>query len=222
MGPWDNSGVTILFFLFSCFLTFFLSVCVCVLHSIGVGWWWCVICLFQTLCVRAHDDVCVCIYIYICGQQKAQASFEAQRQNDTVSSSEAEEMAVQKRRAEGTPCTRDHFLQWKHAFETAAEQQRMAVDSRKDKDCSAAVAKSGAGGLGAMTGYEYFSGQAGNNLAALEAAAEAAEHDEMEEGEEEEMAVNEELFDDDVDLDELDFDSEEDGNEDDADEEVDI
>ena len=132
-----------------------------------------------------------------------------------MTEAEKEELAVRKRRAEGTPCTLENFLKWKADFEreqaaAAAAEKENAAASNKKKDGKKEVDKTGR-----MTGYEYFSGKA-TNLEALEAAALQAENDEMED---EDIDVDEELFEDDVDLDDLDFDDDEDDEEE---EELDI
>ena len=157
-------------------------------------------------------------------QQKAQQQFEAQKQVEQMSVAEAEELAVRKRRAEGTPCTKDNFLTWKAKFEAelaqsiqAEQEQANATSTGKRKE--KIVDKSGR-----LTGFEQFSGKAGVlNLEDMEAAWENAERDEDEDEDEENLAenVDEELFDvEDDDLDDLDF--EDDDNDEDDDEEPDI
>ncbi len=43
--------------------------------------------------------------------------FEAQTQQEVFTEAELEEMQVQKRRQEGTPCTKENFEAWKVKFE---------------------------------------------------------------------------------------------------------
>lgn len=136
-----------------------------------------------------------------------------------MTEAEKEELAVQKRRSEGTPCTLENFMKWKADFvreqaAAVAAEKENASASNKKKDGKKEVDKTGR-----MTGYEHFSGKA-TNLEALEAAALQAENDEME-GEEGDIDVDEELFEEDVDLDDLDFDEDDDA-EDDEEEELDI
>ena len=163
--------------------------------------------------------------------QKKQAEetvWEAQEENQEFSAAELEEMAVRKRRAEGTPCNKENFDAWKARFE--AEMANKVDDDENDdndkgpkrikKHGSATVDRSDR-----ITGYEYFRTKA-TNMEALEAAAEAAEAQEMDDDEkdrndndDDELDVDEDLFEDDVDLDDLDFDDDED---DDEEEDVDI
>jgi hypothetical protein len=141
-------------------------------------------------------------------QKRAQAAFESQKEKEEFSIAELEENAHNKRRADGTPCTNETFLQWKLKFD-----QEMA--NRQDDQENDDVA--GAGGkamkkktkeedekAARLSGFEHFNDKT-NNLEAIEAAAAQAE---LEENAEEELEdVNEELFfdDDDDDLDDLDF-----------------
>lgn len=152
--------------------------------------------------------------------QKAKQAFEAQKQVEEYTEAESEELAVRKRRAEGTPVTQETFNTWKAKFEAEMKEQReqeeadISGDTKKKKE--KIVDKSDR-----LTGYTQFSDKTGTfNLEAIEAAAENAQRDEDEE-EDEDLAenVNEELFDvDDDDLDDLDFDDDDD---DDSDEEED-
>lgn len=154
-------------------------------------------------------------------QQKAKQAFEAQKQVEEMTEAESEELAVRKRRAEGTPVTTETFNTWKAKFEAEMKQQReqeaaeATSDGKKKKD--KVVDKSGR-----LTGHAQFSDKTGTfNLEAMEAAAENAERDEDEEDEDEDNLaenVNEELFDvDDDDLDDLDFDDDEEDEEEEPD-----
>lgn len=136
-------------------------------------------------------------------QSRASAAFEMQKQNEEVTEAEAEELAVRKRRAEGTPCTLENFLAWQERFDKEMAEKEARDDENEDgkasrkKEKTKVVDKSGR-----QTGAEFFSNKA-NNLEALEAAAEAAGNEPMED-------LDEDLFDvDDEDLDDLDFDDEE-------------
>jgi hypothetical protein len=141
-------------------------------------------------------------------QQKAKraSAFEGQKQISEMTTTEVEEMAIQKRRAEGTPCTMETFLAWKEKFDPemiakALEEENEQPEGQLKKKVNTVVATTGR-----ITGFDFFSDKT-NNLEALEAAAEEAGKIE----DEEELAedVNEELFDDDIDLDDLDFEDEE-------------
>ena len=135
-------------------------------------------------------------------------------------------MAVRKRRAEGTPCTLENFEAWKARFEEEMAANKENDTEQDEKDESKAGGPKRIKKVGSvtvdrsdrMTGFEYFRSKA-TNLEALEAAAEAAETQEMEEeeldddeenDEKQQLDVDEDLFEDDVDLDDLDFDDEDD------------
>lgn len=168
-----------------------------------------------------------CIACSDFGTQKKQAEetvWETQDEQEEMTAVELEEMAVQKRRAEGTPCNKENFEAWKARFE--AEMAKKNEEEENDdtnrggpkrikKHASATVDRSDR-----ITGFEYFKTKA-TNMDALEAAAEAAGTQEMDEDEEEEndgrLDVDEELFEDDVDLDDLDFDDDDDEDEEDVD-----
>lgn len=151
---------------------------------------------------------------------KSHLEFESQKKEDGLTEAEAEELAVRKRRAEGTPVTEETFTTWKAKFEAEMKEQRereeadATADSKKKRD--KVVDKTGR-----LTGHEQFSDQTGTfNLEAFEAAAENAQRDEDEEDDDLAENVNEELFDvDDDDLDDLDFDDDDDDEEDDESEE---
>eukprot|EP00977_Amphora_coffeiformis_P002832 scaffold528_cov165-Amphora_coffeaeformis.AAC.44 len=126
-------------------------------------------------------------------------------------------MAVRKRRAEGTPCNKENFDAWKARFE-AEMANKLDDDDNDDNDKSGGpkrIKKHGSATVDRsdrITGYDYFKSKA-TNMEALEAAAEAAETQEMDDSEkddDDELDVDEDLFEDDVDLDDLDFDDEDD------------
>jgi hypothetical protein len=167
------------------------------------------------LCVYARAP----LWKLLTGQKLAAEAtiFESQEEKHEFTATEMSEMAVQKRRAEGTPCTLDNFEVWKARFEAEMAEAAVAEDE-KDETKAAGGAKrvKKLGSLvtdksGRISGFDYFRSKAGS-MEALEAAAEAAAEQEMEEGEEDEDLpdVDEDLFEDDVDLDDLDFDSDED------------
>jgi hypothetical protein len=147
-------------------------------------------------------------------------AYEAQRAREELTEAEREELQVQKRRAEGTPCTVENFEAWLAEFDREMRQQTKrrgapgaddtAKGTKKKDNKSKDVDKAGR-----LTGYEQFAGKM-SNLEALEAAAEEAEREYDINIPTDE--VDEELFEDDVDLDELNFDDDEDGD----DEELDI
>ena len=135
-----------------------------------------------------------------------------------MSAAEAEELAVRKRRAEGTPCNKENFLAWQQRFE--AEQLELKQQQEQEKQSLTGKKKNDNVGINSsaakekrITGYDYFCSKA-TNLEALELAAEQAENDSEEEEEEDLEDVDEDLFDDDVDLDDLDFDDDDDNEED--------
>eukprot|EP00549_Striatella_unipunctata_P002229 CAMPEP_0118689328 /NCGR_PEP_ID=MMETSP0800-20121206/9430_1 /TAXON_ID=210618 ORGANISM="Striatella unipunctata, Strain CCMP2910" /NCGR_SAMPLE_ID=MMETSP0800 /ASSEMBLY_ACC=CAM_ASM_000638 /LENGTH=298 /DNA_ID=CAMNT_0006586717 /DNA_START=98 /DNA_END=994 /DNA_ORIENTATION=+ len=148
---------------------------------------------------------------------QAQQEFEAQKEKEELTETEILEAAVQKRRAEGTPCTMENFLAWKQRFEeelalAKADEEAIAESASKKKE------KPKEDTSNRITGFQHFMGKTGLlNLAAMEKAAEEAENQEIPA---DELDVDEELFDDDDDLDDLDFDDEDD--DDDDEEEVDI
>ena len=139
-----------------------------------------------------------------------------------MTEAEKEELAVRKRRAEGTPCTEENFLAWKAKFDEEmvqeAEREKLAStggDNKKKKNKEEKVVDKS----GRITGYLQFSDKIGTlNLEAMEAACDDAQVDE----DEEELEVDEDLFDVDDDelddLDDLDFDDDDDDDDDDEEE----
>jgi hypothetical protein len=137
---------------------------------------------------------------------------------------EAEDLAVTKLRAEGTPCNKENFLVWKvkyeaemvkeKAKENAAAFDNLSKGKKKEEKKEKLVDKSGR-----ISGALQFMDKGGSlNMEAMEAACLNAQRDEDEDSDVE--VENEGLFDvDDDDLDDLDFD---DDDEDDSDEEPDI
>jgi hypothetical protein len=143
-----------------------------------------------------------------------------------MSQAEEIEIAVRKRRAEGTPCTEENFNKWKAKFDQEMlekQQQRDDEEQTTNEKSSKRKKKEEVDEQeGRLTGYEQFTQKLG--LANMDALEQAALDAENEEGDE--FDVDEELFDDDEDLDDLDFSDEEyddDFDDDDDDEEeVDI
>eukprot|EP00568_Trieres_chinensis_P012749 CAMPEP_0183291846 /NCGR_PEP_ID=MMETSP0160_2-20130417/1121_1 /TAXON_ID=2839 ORGANISM="Odontella Sinensis, Strain Grunow 1884" /NCGR_SAMPLE_ID=MMETSP0160_2 /ASSEMBLY_ACC=CAM_ASM_000250 /LENGTH=295 /DNA_ID=CAMNT_0025452705 /DNA_START=76 /DNA_END=963 /DNA_ORIENTATION=+ len=144
-------------------------------------------------------------------KEKKEQQFEAQKIEEEMTQAELEEIAVRKRRAEGTPCTEENFLAWKAKYEEEMEQKAEEEAEQDEKE--------GAGKKKAdrkkdemadrPTGYELFSGKAGvMNLEALEEELDDVEDDDGVEVDE--LDVDEDLFDDDDDLDDLDFDDSDD------------
>jgi len=151
-------------------------------------------------------------------REKAKAAqvFEAQKKQDQLSQAELEEMAVRKRRAEGTPCTKENFLiwleTWDEEMENKQEEEKEEEKTTKGKSKEKIVDYSTR-----MTGFEYFSGKGGlMNLDAIEAAVNEADEQAVDV---DDLDVDEDLFDDDDDLDDLDFDE---SDEDDSDDEPEI
>lgn len=127
-----------------------------------------------------------------------------------MTEAEKEELAVRKRREEGTPVTDTTFADWWGKFQREQEEAAAAegVDKAKGDDDEK------------LTGFQIFSEKAGVfSLEKLEAAAEELENDTSALDPEELGEVDEDLFDDDEDLDDLDF---EDSDDEDSDEEPDI
>lgn len=104
-----------------------------------------------------------------------------------MTEAEREELLVQQRRAEGTPCNKENFLAWKEKFEKEMAAEDEGNEEKKERS--------------GMTGYDYFRNKV-TNLEALEKEAEEAAG----EADEDEEDVDEALFEEDIDLDELDFD----------------
>lgn len=152
-----------------------------------------------------------------------------------MTEAEKEELEVRKRRAEGTPCTKENFEAWKKKFE---EEMALKSDDANDNDSRALKDKTNNKKknknssvvdeevAARLTGYEYFTQKGGIlNLELLEKAAEEAAEASGDEDDVDDLDVDEDLFDDDDDLDDLDFDDEdddEDYDDEDDDEEIDI
>eukprot|EP00536_Pseudo-nitzschia_multiseries_P013448 jgi/Psemu1/320454/estExt_fgenesh1_pm.C_5750008 len=160
-------------------------------------------------------------------EQKAKQVYESQKQKEEMTEAESEELAVRRRRAEGTPVTDETFAEWRDRFNAEMEEAR----ERLKAEAAADSRKKGGGGKGAdkdvdksgrLTGHQHFTDRGGGllNLEAMEAAAENALEDENEANV---VVDNEDLFDvSDDDLDDLDFDSDSDEDDDDEDDEPDI
>lgn len=150
-------------------------------------------------------------------EQKTKQIYEAQKKTEEMTEAESEELAVRKRRAEGTPCNDETFSEWRDRFSREMNEmnKRLAAEASPDT-------KKKGGGKGAeqkeiekcarLTGHQIFSNKAGTfNLEAMEAAAENAKRDENEKEDLSVDDVDEDLFDvDDDDLDDLDFDDDDD------------
>lgn len=124
-----------------------------------------------------------------------------------MTEAEKEELAVRKRREEGTPVTDATFADWWGKFRKEQEEA----------GTTEGVEKTNGDDDDKLTGFQIFSEKTGVfSLEKLEAAAEELENgtalDQEELGD-----VDEDLFDDDEDLDDLDFDDDDD--EEDSDEE---
>jgi len=154
---------------------------------------------------------------------QAAQQFESQKKVDEMSEAEKEEIAVRKRREEGTPVNADTFAAWRESFEKEIEEKKAKEaleDDPTGKDAKKALSKEKQEEIDErLTGFQIFNDKSVVfNLEKLEAAAEEAANDESE-LDAEELGVDEDLFDDDEDLDDLDFDEDDD---DDSDEEPDI
>lgn len=146
-----------------------------------------------------------------------------------MTEAESEEIAVRKRRAEGTPCTKENFNAWKEKFEKEMEEKEEREEAQALKDQTNSKRKgSNVKSIeeeqeGRLTGFQQFTEKQGlMNLDALERAAEAAENEDSQ-LDVEDLDVDEDLFDDESDFDDLDFeDSDEDGHSDSDEEDLDI
>ena len=150
-----------------------------------------------------------------------------------MTEAEAEELAVRKRRAEGTPVTKESFASWKEKFEQEMEEEKIqaalaaqegSAGQKKGKNKEKVVDKSGR-----ITGFKQFEDKS-FNFEAMELACEDAQRDEEEDDDDEDgvdsddgedegdNVVDEDLFDvDDDDLDDLDFDDDDDDEDDEPD-----
>lgn len=163
-------------------------------------------------------------------QVQAQQAFESQKVKEVMSQAEKEEIEVRRRRAEGTPCTKENFENWKQKFEAEmakeAENKDVGNGTMKDKSNNKKKAKPNVVTLeeqmaGRLTGFEQFNNKKGSmDMDLLEKAAEeaaAGPADEDEEVDVDDLDVDEDLFDDDDDLDDLDFDDSDEDSDDDID-----
>ena len=139
-----------------------------------------------------------------------------------MTEAEREEIEVTKRRAEGTPCTKENFDAWQANFLQEMLTKKLNSDGMNDDDGKGKQRKDKVKDVdlsGRMSGFDHFSNKM-VNLEALELAAAEAEQG---------FEADEHLFEEDVDLDDLDFDDEEvdddeddDFDDDDEDYELDI
>ena len=144
-------------------------------------------------------------------QNKAQAAYETQKQNEEMTEAEREEIEVTKRRAEGTPCTKENFEAWQANFFQEMLTKKLNSEGNNDDEGKGKLRKDKVKDIdrtGRMTGFEHFSNKM-VNLEALELAAAEAEQS---------FEADENLFEDDVDLEDMDFDDEEEDDDDDDDE----
>jgi hypothetical protein len=157
--------------------------------------------------------------IVLRSQNKAQTAYETQKQNEEMTEAEREEIEVTKRRAEGTPCTKENFEAWQANFLQEILTKKLNSDGMNDDDGKGKQRKDKVKDIdrtGRMTGFEQFSNKM-VNLEALELAAAEAEQG---------FEADENLFEEDVDLDDMDFDDEDDDDadfdDDDEEDELDI
>lgn len=149
---------------------------------------------------------------------------ESQKKRDDMTEAETEEQEIRKRRADGTPCTKENFEAWRESFIKEMEELKDSdeanalIEAGKKKKVEKKEDKTGR-----ISGFLHFSGANGMlHLEALERAAEEAEAQDLTEAELAELAVDAELFDDDEDLDDLDFDSDDVNDDDEEEDEPDI
>lgn len=147
----------------------------------------------------------------------AREAFESQKRHDELTEAETEEQEVRKRRAEGTPCTKENFEAWRERF-------NKEMEAKKDQDEANVVTDNGKkkkqqvekkeDKTGRITGFLHFSGK---TLEAIERAAEAAASKDLTEAERAELAIDEDISDDDLDYDDDEDDDEDDYEDDDED-----
>lgn len=153
-------------------------------------------------------------------QKLADRQFEAQKKEEGMTETEKEEQAVHKRRAEGTPCTQEHFDKWKAVFDAEMEEKKLQEQQAKDAGPTSKKNKEKKveDKSGRISGFLQFSGKMGAmNMEDIEKAVEEAEEapmdpDEIDNGEDELFD-----FDDDEDLDDLDFEDDDEEEEEDLD-----
>lgn len=161
-------------------------------------------------------------------KEQKQQQFESQKLKEEMTQAESEEIAVRKRRAEGTPCTKENFNEWKEKFEKEIEEKEEREEAQALKDQTNSKKKGSNVKTveeeqeGRLTGFQQFTEKQGlMNLDALERAAEAAEKEDSQ-LDVEDLDVDEDLFDDESDFDDLDFeDSDDDDDESDDDDDSD-
>lgn len=161
-------------------------------------------------------------------KEQKQQQFESQKLKEEMTQAESEEIAVRKRRAEGTPCTKENFMAWKEKFDKEMEEKEEREHAQALKDQTNSKKKGGNAKTieeeqeGRLTGFQQFTQKQGlMNLDALERAAEAAEKEDSQ-LDVEDLDVDEDLFDDESDFDDLDFEDSDDDDDDDSDEDLDI
>lgn len=158
--------------------------------------------------------------------------FESQKKEDEMTQAELEEMQVRKRRAEGTPCTKENFDIWwaKFIIERAKELEQIvkkeeANADKKERKKKSLEKEKQEEWEQRLTGFQQFSkgmtaaGSGGGNLdlQALEEAVDQMDAD----GADIADGLDEDLFNEesDEDLDDLDFDSDDDEYDDSEDDE---
>ena len=97
-----------------------------------------IVSLFSMLYLQsvADGDECYsksCLTYMWNHQEQAQQKFESQQVTEEMSQAEAEEIAVRKLRAEGTPCNKENFHAWKEKFDKEMEERENAEDDAPDK-----------------------------------------------------------------------------------------
>jgi len=144
-------------------------------------------------------------------QKIAEREFEGQKKEDELTQAELDEQAVRKRRAEGTPCTKENFEKWREEFEKemaekAANEEAIQESGKKSKEKKEDKSSR-------TTGFFQFNDKSGKNINLIDiekavAEAEDAMIDTVE------LDVDEQLFElDDDDLDDLDFDDDDSNDE---------
>lgn len=147
-------------------------------------------------------------------QKNAEREYEAQKKEDELTEAELEEQAVLKRRAEGTPCTKENFEVWKESFEREMSEKAQTEEEYSKIDSGKKQKEKKEDKTGRLSGFQLFSGKGDSmvNMDDMERAAEEAADQPIDP---DELDVDEDLFDleDDEDLDDLDFDEDEEDDE---------
>ena len=93
--------------------------------------------------------------------KKQLSSFESQKATEELTEAEREDLAVSKRRAEGTPCNKENFELWRDHFANkmeALQQQESENDPEESKKSKKDREKQNVDKSGRLTGFQHFNG----------------------------------------------------------------